>query len=388
MSQGTGTPKVTVGVATGNLLRQILVIDGVAGIVGTVATSGLIGLVQQVYSYDDAVAKGYTVAAEPFLNAQIAQFYNELGGNQKLWVMGVEDTMTLTQMVTVSNVNGLKKLLLAAQGEITLPYITRKPAGSYAMEAGHFLDQDVEAAVIASKALAQYQQSINRPVRILIEGRTNDLSFAPYDLKAATNTYVGVVLGKDLSTGTAYPMGAVALARACKYGSHVKIGNGQNGALSVTSVKIGTKAIEDYYPEELDAFSNKGYIIAHQRQGAAGYYFGVDNMAGADDFHILVNGRVIDKAQRIAVATATPLLETSVRVNTDGTINETDAKHLEDTIKQQLKAGLAGQVSDVDVNVPTDDNIIKTSTGVIEVKVLPLGYLTWLNITIGLTANL
>ncbi|MNY50396.1 hypothetical protein D3C86_1858970 [compost metagenome] len=111
-------------------------------------------------------------------------------------------------------------------------------------------------------------------------------------------------------------------------------------------------------------------------------------MATADDFKILVHGRVIDKAQRIATATATPLLETTVRVNADGTINDADAKHLEDTISQQLKSQLTGQVSNIDVNVPTDANIINTSTGGIEVKVLPLGYLTWIKVTIGLTANL
>jgi hypothetical protein len=75
-------------------------------------------------------------------------------------------------------------------------------------------------------------------------------------------------------------------------------------------------------------------------------------------------------------------------VNTDGNINDADAKHLENIVTQQLKAQLAGQVSDVDVNVPTDANIINTSTGGIEVKVLPLGYLTWIKVTIGLTANI
>lgn len=384
MSQGTGTPKVTVLVAGGNLQRQVNVIDGVAGLVGTSYEN--IGEIQTVYNYDDAVAKGYTVADEPYLNDAIQQFYQELGGNQALMILGVEDTMTLTQMVTSTNANGLKKLLNAAQGQISVVGLVRKPASSYAPVAGHYLDKDVEDAVVASKALAQYQQSINKPVRLLIQGLTNDLTQTPFDVTSATNGYAGVVLGYDNNK----PSGLVpiALARAVKYPSHIKLGNGQNGSLSVLGAKIGAKTVEQYFQEELDGLSDKGYIIPTRRDGSAGYYFGRDNMASADDFNILVHGRVIDKAQRIAVATATPLLETSVRVNTDGTIDALDAKHLEDTIKAQLKNGLAGQVSDVDVNVPTDANIINTSTGGIEVKVLPLGYLTWLNVTIGLTANL
>lgn len=384
MSQGTGTPKVTVSVASGNLKRLVRVLDGVAGIVGTSVTK--IGETVKVFGYDDAVAKGYTATAEPFLNKQIQLFYDELGGNQELWIMGVEDTMTLTQMVTSTNANGLKKLLLAAQGAITMVYICRKPGVGYTMVAGHYLDKDVEDAVLASKTLCQYQQSINRPVRILIEGRINDDTQEPFEPNTANNTYVGVVLGGDSSNTS--NAGALALARACKYGSHVKIGNGLNGALSITSAFIGDKAIEEFYPEELDALSNAGYIIPHQREGAAGYYFGVDNMAGADDFRILVHGRLIDKAHRITIATATPYIETEVRLESNGSINATDAKYLEDLVKAQIRSQMSGQISDVDVYVPTDVDIVNTSTGEIEVKILPLGYFTWLVVKIGLTANL
>ncbi|MNF51767.1 hypothetical protein D3C85_112950 [compost metagenome] len=384
MSQGTGTPKVNVVVTNGNLQRQIQVLDGVAGLVGTSVTK--IGVIETVYSYDDAVAKGYTVVGEPFLNKAIELFYQELGGNQALTILGVEDTMTLTQMVTSTNANGLKKLLNAAQGTITVVGLIRKPAVAYVMPADHFLDKDVEDALLAAKTLGQYQQSINKPVRMLIEGRTNDLEAELFEPNTAENGFAGVVLGSNLNDGSGAV--ALALARAVKYPSHVKLGDGQNGALTIPQAYIGDKAIEDYFPEELDAFANAGYIIMHRRDGAAGYYFARDNMATADDFKILVHGRVIDKAQRIATATATPLLETTVRVNADGTINDADAKHLEDTISQQLKSQLTGQVSNIDVNVPTDANIINTSTGGIEVKVLPLGYLTWIKVTIGLTANL
>ncbi len=385
MSQGTGTPKVTVNVTSGNLQRQVQVLDGIAGIVGTAATTALIGTIKTVFGYDDAVTKGYTAAAEPFLNAQIKAFYNELGGNQELWILGVEDTMTLADMATATNANGIKKLLNTANGRVNMVYICRKPSASYTMPAG-FLDIDVSAAVTASKALCQYQQSINRPVRILIEGRVNDVTVSTYfEPKTANNTFVGVVLGKDNND---ISVGVLALARACKYGAHIKLGNGQNGALSITAAFIGTKALEDFYPAELDNLSNAGYIIAHHREGAAGYYFGIDKMAGTDDFKILVHGRLIDKTQRIATATTTPFLETSVRVDTVGNIDATDAKYLEDLVKAQIQASMGDQISSVKVVVPTNQDIINTSTLNYQVSIQPFGYLTWINITLGLTKTL
>lgn len=384
MAQGTGTPKVSVEVTNGNLQRQVQVLDGVAGLVGT--SGSKIGEIVTVFNYDDAVSKGYTVAAEPFLNKAIQLFYQELGGNQALAILGVEDTMTLTQMATATNANGLKKLLNATQGAITMVGLIRKPGVAYTMVPDHFLDKDVEDALLASKTLGQYQQSINKPVRMLIEGRTNDLTAELFEPNTVENGYAGVVLGSNLNDGSGAV--ALALARAVKYPSHVKLGNGQNGALTIPQAYIGDKPLEEFYPEELDAFANAGYIIMHRRDGAAGYYFARDNMASNDDFRILVHGRIADKAQRVAVATATPLLETTVRVDANGQINATEAKHLENEISQQIRSQMAGQISDVDVNVPTDVDIINTSTGVIEVNVLPLGYLTWIKVTIGLTANL
>ncbi|MES2238861.1 MAG: DUF2586 family protein [Bacteroidota bacterium] len=384
MAQGTGTPKVSVEVTNGNLKRQVQVLDGVAGLVGTSVSK--IGQIVTVFNYDDAVAKGFTVVGEPFLNKAIQLFYQELGGNQALTILGVEDTMTLTQMATSTNANGLKKLLNSAQGAITIVGLIRKPAVSYVPVVDRFLDKDVDDALLASKALGEYQQSINKPVRILIEGRTNELDGVVFEPNSVGNGFAGVVLGSNLNDGSGAV--ALALARAVKYPSHIKLGNGQNGALSIPQAYIGNKPIEEFYPEELDAFANAGYIIMHRRDGAAGYYFARDNMATDDDFRILVHGRIVDKAQRVAVATATPLLETTVRVDADGQINATDAKHLENQISQQLLSQMAGQISDVDVNVPTNVDIINTSTGEIEVKVLPLGYLTWLKVTIGLTSNI
>ena len=386
MAQGTGTPKVITNVSNGNLLRQVNITDGVAGIVATAKVAANIGVVKTVYSLTDAENKGYTKDAEPFIFGILEEFFNELGGSQEFWILGVEDTMTMAQMVTSTNTNGAIKLLTESSGRANLVGILRDPSAAYNAGTG-FLDTDVAAAVTASKALSQYQQSINRPVRFLIEGRVNDSAKANnYKPNTAENGYAGIILGSVESDGT----GAVglALARAVKYEAHIKIGSGQNGALGLLNAYIGSKKIEEFTPTELDNFANAGFIILHIREGISGFFFGRDNMASNDDFRILVHGRLIDKAQRIATATTTPFLETSVRVTSEGTINEADAMYLEQTIKSQILAQMQDQISNVDVIIPTDQDLINTSTLEMQVKIQPLGYLTWIVVNLGLTKTI
>lgn len=386
MSQGTGMPNVIANVTNGNLQRQVLITDGVAGIVGTAQTAENIGKVQTVYSLEDAKLKGYTELAEPFLYRHILEFYNELGGSQELWILGTEDTMTMESACTSTNVNGLKKLLTVSKGRVNLVGVCRNPADLYDGGAG-FLDVDVKNALITSKVLAQYQQSINRPVRILIEGRINDIAVTPIDqIVASENTYAGVVLGGTQNDGSASV--GVALGRAVKYPAHIKLGDGMNGVLSITSAYIGNKPVDEYDPVELNNFTNAGYIHYHTREGIAGYFFSIDKMAGNDDFKILVFGRLIDKAQRVSTASTIPFLETSVRMTKEGKLNDADATYLEQNIKSQLLLQMSGQISDADVLVNADQDLINTNTLEMQVKVQPLGYMTWIIINLGLTKTI
>lgn len=377
-------PGITVEVSNNNLLSNIAVSDGTGALVVTVKTASLVGIVQKIYSLTDAESKGYTEDAEPFVHNLVKEFYNELGGNMLLYLMGIADSTTMASALDASNAEGAVKVLNAASGDINLLAIARDPATGY--EAGtKFLDQDVPAAVTASKALAQAYQNKNTPLRIFIEGRVANETVAN-DFKPSENTngFAAVVLGSTEANGSASV--TLALARACLYPAHIKLGSGANGALSIDQLYIGSKTIEERL--DMDEFAQDGFLTFHHRPGIAGYFFGVDNMCSADDFSILVHGRVIDKAQRVAVKAYAPFLETEVRVNDDGTINSSDAKYIEDTLKTALLSAMGDQVSDIQVSVPVDQNIVDTSTVTISVAVLPLGYLTYITIQLGLTASI
>lgn len=375
-------PGVNIEVTNNNLQSAVAVLDGVPALVATANTAELIGAVKSVYSLADAESKGFTLAAEPFIHGLLTVYYNELGGSQLLYVMGVAETATMTDMVTATNASGLIKLL-NSQTSVNLVAIARKPATGYAAGAA-FLDSDVSAAVTASKTLCQARQAANMPIRLFIEGRVaNESVENAYSPNTATNGYATVVLGGTAADGSAAV--TLALARAVKYDAHVKLGSGQNGSLSVDTIYIGTKSID--LRTDLETLHDAGFLTFHKRAGVSGYFFGRDNMCSTDDFNILVHGRVIDKAQRIAAVSMTPYVEDNVRINSDGTINENDAKYLESVVKTAIQSKMSGQISDVKVIIDTTQNIVESSTLAVQVSVLPLGYLTWITITLGLTTQ-
>ena len=374
-------PKVSVNVTNGNLLRSISV-DDVGAIVANAKTSDLVGVVNEVYSLADAEAKGYTEANEPLLYRHISEFYAELGGRQRLFVYGLPTGMTLTEAVTSTTEGGLNTFLNAAGGVVTLVAMSTDTAS----DSTNFIASDVQSAVTTSIALCEAYQAKNQPFRMILPGIIGDstASVSAWKPNSCSNGFVAVLVGSTSDDNQ--PAVGVALARACKYDEHIKLGSGQNGALSaVAEVYIGTDKYEDRL--DMETIHDEGFLTFQIRTGASGYYFGRDNMCSSDDFSILVHGRIIDKAQRITAEAYIPYIEDYVELNSDGTLTQSAASDLENVLTQALLNGLAGQMSDVDVNIDTDQDVVNTSTIEVGVRVLPLGYATWINVTLGLSSS-
>lgn len=377
-------PGVTINVANGNLMQDVAVADAVPALVATVKTTSFVGKTAEIYSLEDAVSQGYTESAEPFMYNLVREYYNELGGKQLLYIYGIAQAMTMTKALTATEANSVAKLLLETEGEVNLIAIARNPESGYAAGSG-FLDKDVETAVTASKALAENYQSQNKPFRVLIEGRVANESVSnTYKPSEAGNGFAGVVLGGTSAGGSGAV--SIALARAVKYPAHIKIGNGQNGPLSALQIYIGTKPLEER--SDIEALHEAGFIVFTHRSGSTGYYFGVDNMCESGDYRILVHGRVIDKVQRIAAKAYLPFIENDMRMESDGSINASDAIYLQSVLESAIRAEMSEQISDIKVNVPVKQDVINTSTVNIQVSVLPLGYSSYININLGLTTQL
>lgn len=377
-------PGTNITVSNGNLLREIAVLDGVPCIAATVKESGNINVLRQVYNLQDAEQKGYSAEKEPFMWKLIKEYYQELGGKQLLYIYGTAETQAMADVLNVTSANGLSKALRASGGAINMVAVARKPASGYNAGTG-FLDTDVASAVANAKNLAQSQQANNTPLRIIVEGRVaNEGAANNFTPKEQGNGYTSVLLGGTAADGSAAV--SVALARAVKYPAHVKLGSGQNGALAVERIFIGSKPIEER--ADMETLHDAGFLTFHRRTGTAGYYFGVDNMCASDDFRTLVHGRVIDKAQRIASLAFLPFVENFVTLKADGTISDSEASYIENMVESSLLSGMRGQISDIEVEIDRDANLVNTSSLPVDIKVLPLGYLTWIKITLGLSASL
>lgn len=380
-----GFPGAKITVSNGNLLREITALDAVPCLVATVKEVGNINALRPIYNLQDAEQKGYEKDKEPFMWGLIKEYYQELGGKQLLYIYGTKADKTMESVLDVTSADGLQNALRQSNGAINMVAVARSPEAAY--NAGtDFLDTDVAKAVAKAKILAETQQLKNMPLRIFIEGRVaNEEATNNYKPKEQANGYAAVVLG-GTTKGNGSAAVSLALARAVKYPAHVKLGSGQNGALTAESIYIGSKPIEKI--NEMETLHDAGFLTFHHRTGVAGYFFGVDNMCSDDDFRILVHGRVIDKAQRIASIAFQPFVENFVTLKSNGSINDSEASYIENVIESSLWAGLRGQVSDIAVEVDRSVNLANTSNLPVDIKVLPLGYLTWINIRLGLTATI
>jgi hypothetical protein len=377
-------PKVTLLYANGNLLQDIAALDGVAAIMGTGTTPGLLGVPKTVYNLAEAEGLGYTLAAEPAMHRHLSEFYSQVAGNQELHIMIVADTVTLAQMVDNTLATSAKKLTAHANGKVRLLGIYRKPPGGYNGGA-NFIDSDVSAAITNSKVFAEARLAELTPLRVLIEGRVQNFAAAnTLTPKNSSNGFAGVVLGGTLNDGSASV--GLALGRAVKYGAEIKLGKVQNGPLTMTSAYVGDKLLKDV--TNLSTLHGDGFISFMTHPQKSGFYFGIDRMCSIDDYRLLAYGRVVDKAAVIAAAVALEQLEGEIDVEANGNIASYVVSDLEEQVKQQIQVAMGAQISGVEVYINPAQNIINTSKLVIKVRIQPKGYTSFIDVELGLATSL
>jgi hypothetical protein len=132
------------------------------------------------------------------------------------------------------------------------------------------------------------------------------------------------------------------------------------------------------------------FITMRTFAGRPGYYIttGRTMAPGGSDFTYLTNRRVMDAACRIARQALLKYVNSSVRVNSDGSIDERDAKVLENDVNGQIQAALLAysppQISASSVIVNRSANILSSGIEPVSIRITPLGYARQIATSIGL----
>jgi hypothetical protein len=382
-----GLPKVAITLGNGNLGRTAATDDGVAGLVLTGVATNQLGLAVPtvLFSLSDAEQLGITDGgANTYAYRHIKEFYDIAGEGAELYIMLVENTVTLPQIADVTNANGAVKLLDAANGRVRLLGLTFTPPDLYLAPAGEGMDKNVLDAVTKAQQLAQTYTEQFKPVRILLEANEVDIDHPEKlkDLRSFTANRVGIVLA-----GTYYdsPSVGLVIGRAASIPVQRNLGRVKDGALPIVNAYIGTKKIEDI--SALELLHAKGYIFFRTFVGRSGYYLNDDPMCApvTDDYSQLAMGRVIDKAITLCYNTYVEELNDEVAIDADGKLSVPVVKYLQSRIETAVNTAMADEISSFTAFVDANQNVLSTGKITVKATIVPVGYTKTIEVLLGFT---
>jgi hypothetical protein len=390
-----GTVNITL--ANGQLGATLQTADGIAGMVLTgISESGGYTLLTPllVTSLAGLATAGISATNNPFAYRQIKEFYDEARAGAQLYLMLAPATQTIAMLADHTNVSGAKKLLDYAAGRIRLLGIMTDDdavatATGDAIADINGINDDVLAAVTNMAVMAGSYFAMQQPFRAVIGGTSyNDTPADLPELTAGTsNSRCAVLLG-DTVTGDGACLG-LALGRLASVPVMRKISRVRTGSLSATGACLGSFAIEDV-PGDAAIIAAKGFITWCTYPNVSGYFFSGDDTCSAtsDDYHYLARGRVIDKAHMLAYATFVQEVDDEVPVNADGTLEAGFCKWLSRQIASQINNTMtaAREISAVQCDIDPAQNILSTNRLNVVLRLLPVGYATNIEISLGFAA--
>jgi hypothetical protein len=149
---------------------------------------------------------------------------------------------------------------------------------------------------------------------------------------------------------------------------------------------------------QTEVLDQHGFATSRTFVGVPGFYIANGRIKAplGSDFQHWQYRRVMDVACDTVYKAQLPFLNTGVRTNADGSIQEADAVRIEETVKNALEIALkdpknaegsAGHVSAFSYTVDRTNNVVSSSTILTDVAIRPLGYAKFITTTIGFAVN-
>ncbi|MCF8448949.1 MAG: DUF2586 family protein [Taibaiella sp.] len=383
---------VNITLANGQLGATLQTNDGIAGLVVTGQSEAgyVAGTPILVTSMAAVAAAGITNATNGFAIKQVEEFYKQAGAGAQLYLMLVLPTMTIAEMADISLPNGAKKLLDYAGGKIKILGLVSNDVAVGGAEGPivveHALNADVYTAADNMAVLAEAYFEAHTPFRAIIGGTSyTGVAADLTDVSLGTTNNRTAILIGDTAAGAGACVG-LALGVASSVPVQRKISRVRTGALKSTTAYVGTVTAEAA-AESLAVIAERGFITFTTYSNTSGYFFSGDPMCTAttDDYSMLARGRVIDKAHILAYTTFVQIVDDEVPVNEDGTLDAGFCKWLSQQIVNQINNTMtaAKEISSVSCFIDPAQNILSTNQLNVVIGIIPVGYATQIEISLG-----
>ena len=385
-------PYIKFNISTNGLGQNSADIQKIPGLVitgATVADKATIGKSYQIFSLQEAKDLGVEeTGTNAFAYKHIKAFYDYAGNNAELWFMLISDATTMTSALDKDS--GVAKQLIAdAGGNIRVLGIVKQPTGTPTITNG--LDADVTTAVEKAQALADDFADKYFPFRIIMSGNNfSGISTALKDYVEDGNyNRVSILLAN--TDGEADASIGLALGRLASIPVQRNIGRIRDGAVENMAAFFTSGGKVESLSDQWKSINDKGYIFLQNYVSRSGFYFSDDPTLTQvdDDFKTLANGFVMDKAVLLAYDVLLDYLKDEVPINTDGTIHPAIIKSWQAAIDTQIRSLMvnAGELSDVQVKIEANQNVVYTGQILISIALLPVGYAKYITVNIGFTTN-
>jgi hypothetical protein len=335
-------------------------------------------------SLNDAVKNNITPEydSERGVNAyhHIKEFYDEAGEGAKLWVMVVDKSVEMNNLVSAQHPEFAKKLIDAGQGEIRLLGLTGAVVETPTITKG--LQTDVANAINGAQTfVGNYVEKI-APFITVLEGKNWDKSATDIEnLREGDDNRVSVALCSSKTDGSA-SIGLV-LGRLAKVEEQTRISRVKDGSLSINKAYFSNGEIVDNATAE--SLHDKGYVVMRTFPRTNGYFFASDYTAtkASDDLNRISLVRTIDKALMIAYDTYINSVDDEIEMDSKGQVLASVAKSLETDIEDMVRIQMNGQISSFDAFIDPAQNIISTGQLSVVCKIVPKGYLNEIVVDLG-----
>lgn len=380
-----GLGKVKINIGNGALGSAPLSEDGITGMVltGTAIAGKMdLGEPKAFFSLEAVKALGIDELSNPFAYRQIKGFYDLAGAGAELWIMLVGSAVKTSEMVDLSE-EYFSKIMEKSKFRVRLGGVSAEV--TTAPEAGEGITADVIGSISSAQALADHYSNEYNHLRMILDGSNfNGTPSDLTDLKPYEASRVSVLIANTENTRNAdigRLLGRLASDPVQRHPARVK-----SGRVSETAY-FGL----DHSPESLksafNAIADKGYIFLLPYNGKLGYFFSDAPTCTPqdDDFNQIPNGRVMDKAVRIAYQTYIDEIKDEIPVDASGKISPILIKAWEAKIYRALGVSMvaSGEISGRSVFIDADQDILATGKTQIAVGIQPVGYADEIIINLG-----